>query len=145
MVSIVQETRPAESLRFPLDHVAIAVESIATALPIFESLTGDSGSVAERIESQGVAVVFVGTGIGRLELLEPLSAESAVGRFLARRGPGLHHIAYRVADLQAVLDELAGRGFELIDRSPRPGANGHRVAFLHPRSTGGVLIELVES
>jgi methylmalonyl-CoA/ethylmalonyl-CoA epimerase len=126
-----------------LDHVAIAVESLATALPLFESLTGAAGSAIEAVAEQGVKVAFVGAGAGRLELLEPLAAETAVGRFLRRRGPGLHHIAYRVADLQPTLDALAARGVRLIDRAPRPGAGGHRVAFLHPDSTGGVLVELV--
>jgi methylmalonyl-CoA/ethylmalonyl-CoA epimerase len=130
-------------VQLPLDHVAIAVESLATALPLFESLTGAAGSVVEEVGSQGVKVVFVGSGAGRLELLEPLGPETTVGRFLARRGPGLHHIAYRVADLQATLDALAARGVALIDRRPRAGAGGHRVAFLHPKSTAGVLIELV--
>ena len=130
-------------MQLALDHVAIAVESLATALPLFESLTGAASSAIEEVASQGVSVAFVGSGAGRLELLEPLGAQTAVGRFLARRGPGLHHIAYRVADLQAALDALAARGVELIDRRPRAGASGHRVAFLHPRSTGGVLIELV--
>jgi methylmalonyl-CoA/ethylmalonyl-CoA epimerase len=126
-----------------LDHVAIAVESLATALPLFESLIGAEGSATEDVESQGVRVAFVGSGGGRLELLEPLGPDTAVGRFLQRRGPGLHHVAFRVAELEATLDTLAARGVELIDRAPRPGAGGHRVAFLHPRSTGGVLIELV--
>lgn len=130
-------------MELPLDHVAIVVESLATALPLFESLTGGVGSAIEEVTAQGVMVAFVGSGAGRLELLEPLAAETPVGRFLRRRGPGLHHIAYRVVDLQATLDALASRGVTLIDRAPRPGAGGHRVAFLHPSSTGGVLIELV--
>jgi methylmalonyl-CoA/ethylmalonyl-CoA epimerase len=129
----------------PLDHVAIAVESIATSLPIYESLLGSSGSPVEHVASQGVSVTFVGSGAGRIELLEPTSADSPVGRFLARRGPGLHHIAYRVGDIEAALTRLEADGFQLIDRTARPGAGGHRVAFLHPRSTGGVLIELVSS
>jgi methylmalonyl-CoA/ethylmalonyl-CoA epimerase len=128
-----------------LDHVAIAVQSIADALPTFEALVRASGSTLERVESQGVAVAFVGEGAGRLELIEPLSPESGVGRFLAKRGPGVHHLAYRVGDLTGTLERLAADGVELIDRAPRPGAHGHRVAFLHPRSTGGVLIELVEA
>jgi methylmalonyl-CoA epimerase len=144
-VYYVQETRRSEPVQLPLDHVAIAVESIAASLPVYESLTGASGSPVERVESQGVAVTFVGTGVGRLELLEPLSPESTVARFLARRGQGVHHIAYRVDDLDAMLEQLAARGVELIDRIPRVGAGGHRVAFLHPRSTDGVLIELVGS
>jgi methylmalonyl-CoA epimerase len=130
-------------VQLPLDHVAIAVESIAQSQPLFESLVGANGSVAEHIASQDVEVVFIGSGAGRLELLAPTSPDSTVARFLARRGPGLHHLAYRVDDLEAALDRLAESGVELIDRTPRPGAGGHRVAFLHPRSTGGVLIELV--
>ena len=130
-------------MQLPLDHVAIAVESIAASLPVFESLTGAKGSPVERVESQGVAVTFVGSGSSRVELLEPLSAESTVARFLARRGQGLHHIAYRADDLEAMLEQLSARGVELIDRVPRAGAGGHRVAFLHPRSMGGILIELV--
>ena len=130
-------------MQLPLDHVAIAVESIATSLPVFESLTGAKGSPIERVESQGVAVTFVGSGTGRIELLEPLTTESTVSRFLERRGQGLHHIAYRVDDLEAMLKQLAAQGVELIDRVPRAGAGGHRVAFLHPRSMGGILVELV--
>jgi methylmalonyl-CoA epimerase len=126
-----------------LDHVAIAVESIAASLPTFESLLGGPGSPVEHVESQNVRVAFLGSGAGRMELIEPTGPDTAVGRFLARRGPGLHHIAYRVPDIEAALASLAADGIELIDRAPRPGALGHRVAFLHPRSTGGVLIELV--
>lgn len=130
-------------MQLPLDHVAIAVESIAASQPLFESLLGVSGSRVERVEAQGVDVAFIGTGPGRLELLQPTGPDTAVGRFLTRRGPGLHHIAYRVPDLEAALAGFAAAGVELIDREPRAGAHGHRVAFLHPRSTGGVLIELV--
>jgi methylmalonyl-CoA/ethylmalonyl-CoA epimerase len=126
-----------------LDHVAIAVASIDEARPIFAALTGSRGTAAERVDAQGVNVVFMGSGAGRLELLEATRPDSAVARFLAKRGPGLHHIAYRVDDLEAALERLAGQGYELIDAVPRPGAGGHRVAFLHPRTTGGVLIELV--
>lgn len=130
-------------MQLPLHHVAIAVESIAASLPVFESLLGASGSPIERIASQGVSVTFIGSGPASIELLEPTGPDTTVGRFLARRGPGLHHIAYRVPDIEAALARFAADGVELIDRKPRFGANGHRVAFLHPRSTGGVLIELV--
>lgn len=130
-------------MHLPLDHVAIAVESIAASQPLFESLIGAAGSRVERVAGQGVDVVFIGTGAGRLELLQPTAPDTAVGRFLARRGPGLHHIAYRVSDIDAELARLAEAGVELIDRVARRGAHGHRVAFLHPRSTGGVLVELV--
>jgi methylmalonyl-CoA epimerase len=138
-----QETRRSTRVQLPLDHVAIAVASLATAQPLYESLIGAAGSPVESVAAQGVNVVFIGTGPGRLELLEPSDADSAVGRFLSRRGPGLHHLAYRVPDLEAALARFAAAGIELIDTVPRAGAGGHRVAFLHPRSTGGVLIELV--
>jgi methylmalonyl-CoA epimerase len=128
----------------PLDHVAIVVSSIAEQLPVFEALTGTKGSTPERVESQGVAVSFLGGNGTRLELIEPITPDSGVARFLARRGPGLHHIAYRVPDLTTTLERLAAAGVELIDAAPRPGSHGHRVAFVHPRSAGGVLVELVE-
>lgn len=123
-----------------VDHVAVAVPSIGEARPLYERLSGASGSPVEELPSQGVRVAFV----GQVELLEPLTPDSSVGRFLARRGSGLHHIAYRTEDLRSELDRLADAGFELIDTEPRPGAGGHLVAFLHPRSTGGVLVELVQ-
>jgi methylmalonyl-CoA/ethylmalonyl-CoA epimerase len=128
----------------PLDHVAIAVQSIDDVLPALEAVTGTRGSRPERVEGQGVEVCFLGTGFGKIELVRPLGPDSPVARFLTRRGTGLHHIAYRVADIDATLHRLATHGMELIDRVPRPGAHGHRVAFIHPRSTGGVLVELVQ-
>jgi methylmalonyl-CoA epimerase len=131
-------------VNLPLDHVAIAVPSIAAVLPLFESLSGGTGSPLEAVPSQQVNVAFVGTGTGRLELLEPSGAESTVQKFLDRRGPGLHHIAYRVTDIRSALRRLASQGFRLIDTEPRQGAGGHLVAFLHPQTTSGVLIELVE-
>lgn len=130
--------------QLPLDHVAVAVRSIAESLPLFELLVGARGSERERVAAQGVDVVFVGGDGAKVELIEPLSPESGVGRFIEKRGPGLHHIAFRVPDLAAALERLAAQGVELIDHAPRPGAHGHRVAFLHPRSTAGVLVELVE-
>jgi methylmalonyl-CoA epimerase len=137
-----QTTEP--NLEYPLDHVAIAVPSLSAALPAFELVSGATGSPLEAVPSQGVNVVFVGGAGCRLELLEPASPDSPVARFLAKRGPGLHHIAYRVTDLESVLTDLANRGFELIDRKPRAGAHGRLVAFIHPRSTNGVLTELVQ-
>ena len=131
-------------MELPLDHVAIAVPSITAALPLFELLAQAAGSPVERVESQKVEVLFIGTGTGRIELLQPTAPDSTVQKFLDRRGPGLHHIAYRVPDIAAALERLAAAGVRLIDREPRPGAGGHRVAFLHPQSTHGVLVELVE-
>ena len=129
----------------PLDHVAIAVESIDASLPALELLTGSKATARERVESQNVDVVFIGTGSTRIELIQPTSADSTVARFLERRGPGLHHIAYRTPDIDAELARLEAAGVRLIDRTARPGAGGHRVAFIHPKSTGGVLVELVET
>lgn len=127
-----------------LDHVGIAVHSLDESLPVFESITGGKGYGRETVESQGVEIVFVGSGTGRMELLAPTRADSPVGKFLARRGPGMHHLCYRVPDVARALEEFRQAGYELIDREPRTGGHGHRVAFLHPRSTGGVLIELLE-
>lgn len=126
---------------YPIDHVAIAVPSLRDAVPLYERLGGGSSSPIEEIPSQGVNVAFV----GQLELLEPRGAETTVARFLERRGPGLHHIAYRVPDIRAELSRLSSEGVRLIDQEPRPGARGHLVAFLHPSSTGGVLVELVQA
>jgi methylmalonyl-CoA/ethylmalonyl-CoA epimerase len=131
-------------MELPLDHVAIAVPSIAAALPLFELLANATGSPVERVEAQHVDVAFIGTGTGRIELIQPAGADSTVQKFLDKRGPGLHHIAYRVPDIEAALARLAAAGIRLIDRVPRAGAGGHRVAFLHPQSTQGVLVELVE-
>jgi len=131
-------------VELPLDHVAIAVAAIADVLPLYESITGAAGSAPVRNTEQQVDIVFLGSGPCRIELLQPTSADSPVGRFLARRGAGLHHVAYRVPDLDAALERLAAAGVRLIDRQPRPGAHDRRIAFIHPQSTGGVLIELVE-
>lgn len=128
-----------------LDHVGIAVHSLDESLPLFESIAGARGSGRERVESQGVEIVFVGTGEGKLELLAPTRDDSPVAKFLAKRGPGMHHLCYRVPDIAAALEELSAAGYELIDREPRTGGHNHLVAFLHPRSTGGVLIELLQS
>lgn len=124
---------------YPLDHVAVAVASLEEACRLFELLVGERCSPPETLTSQGVRVSFAGS----IELLEPLGPDTTVGRFLERRGPGLHHVAFRVPDLPGALSRLAERGIELIDREPRPGTRGHQVAFLHPRSTGGLLVELV--
>jgi methylmalonyl-CoA epimerase len=126
---------------FPLDHVAVAVPSLHEACRLYQLLSGEEPTPEEVLESQGVRVQFVGS----IELLEPLGPESTVGRFVQRRGPGLHHIAYRVPHLPSVLSRLQEEGVDLIDREPRPGARGHLVAFLHPRSTGGILVELVQA
>ncbi|MCH1571063.1 MAG: methylmalonyl-CoA epimerase [Longimicrobiales bacterium] len=124
----------------PIDHIAIAVYSIEDSASHFELLSGQVCSPAETLEAQGVRVAFVGS----VELLQPLSPDTTVGRFLERSGQNLHHIAYRTDDITAELSRLAAAGVQLIDEQPRPGANGHLVAFVHPRSTGGILTELVQ-
>jgi methylmalonyl-CoA epimerase len=128
-----------------LDHVGIAVHSLDDSLPVFESITGGKGHGRERVEQQGVEVVFLGSGDGRLELLAPTRDDSAVAKFLARRGPGMHHLCYRVDDVAAELERYRAAGAQLIDETPRPGAAGHLVAFIHPKSTGGVLVELLQA
>ena len=128
-----------------LDHVGIAVRSLDEALPLFEPVAGARGSGRERVDSQGVEIVFLGSGPGKLELLAPTREDSPVAKFLAKRGPGVHHLCYRVPDVSAALEAFRSEGYELIDREPRTGGHGHRVAFLHPRSTGGVLIELLQA
>jgi methylmalonyl-CoA/ethylmalonyl-CoA epimerase len=128
-----------------LDHVGIAVHSLDESLSLFESITGHKGYGRERVDSQGVEVVFLGEGPGRIELLAPTREDSAVAKHLAKRGAGMHHLCYRVADVAAELARHRAGGRQLVDEAPRAGAHGHRVAFLHPRSTGGVLIELLET
>jgi methylmalonyl-CoA epimerase len=128
-----------------LDHVGIAVHSLEESVPLFESITGAPAYGRERVESQGVEVAFVGAGAGRVELLAPTRDDSAVARFLARRGAGMHHLCYRVPDLAAELRRYRDAGADLVDHAPRPGAAGHLVAFVHPKSTGGVLIELLQA
>ncbi len=124
----------------PLDHIGVAVPSIQASAATFEPITGATCSSIEELPEQDVNVAFVGS----IELIEPRSSASPVARFLTRRGPGIHHIAYRVADLRATLQDLNTRGFRLLDEKPRPGARGHLVAFIHPKSTEGTLIELVQ-
>ncbi|MCH7856978.1 MAG: methylmalonyl-CoA epimerase [Gemmatimonadetes bacterium] len=124
----------------PLDHVGVAVPSIQESAATYESIIGATCSAIEELPEQGVNIAFVGS----IELIEPRSSTSPVGRFLKSRGPGVHHVAYRVSDLRATLQDLNTRGFQLIDEEPRLGARGHLVAFVHPKSTGGTLIELVQ-
>ncbi len=124
----------------PLDHVGVAVSSILESAATFEPITGATCSTIEELPEQDVNVAFVGS----IELIEPRSGTSPVARFLTRRGPGVHHVAFRVSDLRTTLQDLNTRGFQLIDEEPRLGARGHLVAFIHPKSTGGTLIELVQ-
>jgi methylmalonyl-CoA epimerase len=127
-----------------LDHVAFATGDGAAAAQRLVALLGLSGTAPEAVASQSVQVRFLDSGAARLEIVEPMAPDSPISRFLARRGAGLHHVAFRVPRLAATLDDLAGRGVRLIDRTPRPGAEGRLVAFVHPSSTGGLLVELIE-
>jgi methylmalonyl-CoA epimerase len=127
-----------------IDHVGVAVEDLDAALALHEATYGMVVVHREVVEEQGVEAVLLDVGPNHVELLRPLGAESPVGRHLARRGAGLHHVAYRVADVDAALDSLRTRGVELIDQAPRTGIRASRVAFLHPRATGGVLTEIVQ-
>jgi methylmalonyl-CoA epimerase len=127
-----------------LDHVGIAVNSLDDAISTWTAITGAPANGREVVDNQGVEVVFIGSGPGRLELLAPTRPDSTLARHLERRGPGLHHLCYRVDDIVSAILECVSSGMELIDHTPRPGAHGHLVAFLHPRAAGGVLIELLE-
>jgi methylmalonyl-CoA/ethylmalonyl-CoA epimerase len=128
-----------------IDHIGVAVEDLDTAIALHEQAYGLSIEHREVVEDQGVEAVLLDVGDGHVELLAPLAPDTAVGRFLASRGPGLHHVAYRVADIEATLAVLRERGLRLIDETPRVGIRDTRVAFLHPQSTGGVLTEIVQS
>lgn len=127
-----------------IDHVGVAVEDLDAAVKLYEGGLGMPLVHRETVAEQGVEAVLLDVGDGHVELLAPLGPDTPVGKYLARKGPGLHHVAYAVSDIDATLAELAGAGLELIDREPRIGIRNSRVAFLHPRSTGGVLTEIVE-
>ena len=126
-----------------LDHLGLAVMSLAEAKRFYEDL-GLSCSGEESVEEQKVRAAFMPLGGTRLELLESTDPQGPIGKFLEKRGPGLHHVCIEVPDVQEALGSLEAKGYALIDRSPRTGAGGHKVAFVHPKSTGGVLIELTE-
>ncbi len=127
-----------------IDHVGVAVEDLDQAVVLYSERFGMTEQHRETVEEFGVEAVLLEVGEGHVELLEPLSEESAIGRFLARNGPGVHHVAYQTDDIDATLERVRRAGVEAIDEQPRTGIRGSRVAFLHPRSTGGVLTELVE-
>jgi len=127
-----------------IDHVGVAVEDLDGAIALYERSFEMELAHRETVESQGVEAVLLDVGDGHVELLRPLGPDTAVGKFLARKGEGLHHVAYAVEDVDATLGKLAAAGLELIDSRARTGIRGSRVAFLHPRSTGGVLTEIVE-
>jgi methylmalonyl-CoA epimerase len=127
-----------------IDHIGVAVEDLDAGIALYERSFEMELVHRETVESQGVEAVLLDVGDGHVELLAPLGPETPVGKYLERKGPGLHHVAYAVEDVDAELARLAEAGVELIDAEARTGIRGSRVAFLHPRSTGGVLTEIVE-
>ena len=127
-----------------IDHIGVAVEDLDAAISLYGERFEMALAHRETVESQGVEAVLLDVGEGHVELLRPLGPDTAVGKYLERRGPGLHHVAYAVGDIDAALQRLRDAGLRLIDEEPREGIRGSRVAFLHPKSTDGVLTEIVE-
>lgn len=123
-------------------HVGVAVPSIAEVLPFYRDVLGLEPGAPETAD--GATIVALVLGDVRIELLEPREATSPVAKFLARRGPGIHHICYRVADLDAALARCRAAGYQLVDETPRRGAQGRRIAFIHPKTTAGILLELTD-
>jgi methylmalonyl-CoA/ethylmalonyl-CoA epimerase len=127
-----------------IDHIGVAVEDIDAAIALYRDSFEMELGHRETVESRGVEAVLLDVGEGHVELLAPLGPDTPVGKYLAKNGSGLHHVAYAVDDIDAALKSIAAAGVQLIDSEPRVGIRDSRVAFLHPRSTGGVLTEIVE-
>jgi methylmalonyl-CoA/ethylmalonyl-CoA epimerase len=127
-----------------IDHIGVAVDDLDGALALYRDSFGMAEQHRETIEAFDVEAVLLEVGDGHVELLKPLSGESGIGKFLERNGPGLHHVAYQTSDIDSALEQVKAAGIQLIDQEPRRGIRGSRVAFLHPKATGGVLTELVE-
>jgi methylmalonyl-CoA/ethylmalonyl-CoA epimerase len=127
-----------------IDHVGIAVEDLDAAVVSYEQLLGVAPAHRERVEDQGVEEVLFAVGSSYIQLLGALGPDTPVGRALATRGPGVHHIAYRVGDVASALEHLRAEGARLIDETPRPGSRNTLIAFVHPKAMGGVLVELVQ-
>jgi methylmalonyl-CoA/ethylmalonyl-CoA epimerase len=132
-------------MKATLDHIGIAVANVADALAFYRDALGLEVETPEEVPSQRVREHFIPTGESAIELLEPTAEDSPIAKFIAKRGPGLHHITLRVDDLAAALAQLKARGVRLIDEAPRPGAHGSLVAFIHPASAHGVLVELKQA
>jgi methylmalonyl-CoA/ethylmalonyl-CoA epimerase len=128
-----------------INHIGIAVKSIETAASLYRDVLGMTYEGSEEVTDQKVRVAFFAVGESRIELLEPTSADSPVAKFLEKNGEGIHHIAYEVEDIAAALDRLRQENVRLVDEIPRCGAHGPRIAFLHPKATGGVLTELCQA
>jgi methylmalonyl-CoA/ethylmalonyl-CoA epimerase len=127
-----------------IDHIGVATDDLDGAIALYEETLGMPVAYRETVESQGVEAVLLDVGDGHVELLRPLGPDTPVGKYLEKKGPGLHHVAYAVDDIDGVLSSLKEAGIEMIDSEPRVGIRDSRVAFVHPRSTGGVLTEIVE-
>lgn len=127
-----------------LDHIGLATRELEEGLALWRDILGLEVDATEEIKEQGVRVAMLPIGDTHVELLEPLSPESPVGKFLSKRGPGIHHLAVEVKDIHASLADLKKRGAKLIDETPRVGARGCLVAFVHPATTNGILLELVQ-
>jgi len=127
-----------------IDHVGVAVEDVDASLALYRDALGLALVHRETVTEQGVDAALFDVGDGHVELIAPLGPDTPVGKYLARKGPGLHHVAYRVADIDAALDALRGAGLRLIDETPRLGIRRSRVAFVHPGAVGGVLTEIVQ-
>jgi len=127
-----------------INHIGIAVKNIEASVPFYRDALGMQFEGTEEVSEQKVRVAFLAVGESRIELLEPTSPDSPVAKFLEKNGEGIHHIAYEVADLTAALAALKAEGVRLIDETPRHGAHGTLIAFLHPKATGGVLTELCQ-
>jgi methylmalonyl-CoA/ethylmalonyl-CoA epimerase len=127
-----------------IDHIGVAVAEIEPALQLYRDSFQLDLAHREVVQEQGVEAVLLDVGENHVELLAPLGDDTPVGKFLAKNGPGLHHVAYQVDDIDGTLDTLRAAGLKLIDEQPRTGIRGSRVAFVHPRSTGGVLTEIVQ-
>lgn len=128
-----------------IHHVGIAVSNLDESIDLYTSTLGAQLVKRAVSDSDGLQAAFIRIGDGEVELLQPTRDETPVGKFLAKRGPGLHHVAYAVADIDRALEEARAAGLELIDQQPRVGLHGSRIAFLHPKALGGVLTELVEA
>jgi methylmalonyl-CoA/ethylmalonyl-CoA epimerase len=128
-----------------INHIGIAVTSLDEALPFYQQNLGMVFMGVEEVAEQMVKVAFLQIGESKIELLEPTSAESPIARFLEKNGPGIHHIAYEVEDIEVAIKGLEMDGVRMIDRTPRSGAHGAQIAFVHPKSSGGVLTELCQS
>ena len=127
-----------------IDHIGVAVEDLDAAIALHETTYGMALVHREVVSEQGVEAVLLDVGENHVELLRPLAEDTPVGKFLASRGPGLHHVAYQVPDIEAALAALKSEGVRLIDETPRTGIRSSRVAFVHPKSSGGVLTEIVQ-